>query len=202
MINSDFSPECQNRSIESKIVASLERVSQAFRVLLWEESKAYSLSPIQVQILIFILYHSNEKCNVSYLAKEFNMTKATISETIKTLEQKNLIIKDYDQSDARRYVINLTPEGKDSANKTSLFTEQLCSPIKQLQQEDKERLFSSLLQIISYLNRSGVINIQRMCMSCSYYQPVSNGQEHYCQLINQKLFIADLKIDCPEFKLR
>ena len=41
MKKSAFDLEHQNLSIESKIVASLERVSQAFRVLLWNESKEF-----------------------------------------------------------------------------------------------------------------------------------------------------------------
>ena len=108
MKKSTFDLEYQNSSIESKIVASLERVSQAFRVLLWNESKEFSVSPIQVQVLIFLLHHSDEKRKVSYLADEFNMTKATISETIKTLEQKQLIKKEYEPQDTRSYIIHLT----------------------------------------------------------------------------------------------
>src|SRR6218665_108299 len=104
MNKSDFDPIQQTQSIESKIVASLERISQSFRVLLWQESKAFSLSPIQVQVFIFLLHHSNEKRKVSYLADEFNMTKATISDTIKTLEQKKLISKEYEQHDTRSYI--------------------------------------------------------------------------------------------------
>ena len=82
MKKSVFDLDHQNASVESRIVASLERVSQAFRVLLWNESKEFSLSPIQIQVLIFLLHHSDEKRKVSYLADEFNMTKATISDTV------------------------------------------------------------------------------------------------------------------------
>ena len=64
MSNSDFNLDYQNKNIESKIVAALERLSQAFRVLLWQESKEFSLSPIQVQVLIFLLHHSDEKKKV------------------------------------------------------------------------------------------------------------------------------------------
>ena len=98
MNKSVFDLDHQNSSIESKIVASLERVSEAFRVLLWNESKHFSLSPIQVQVLIFLLNHSSQKRKVSYIADEFNMTKATISDTIKTLEQKSLISKQPEQN--------------------------------------------------------------------------------------------------------
>ena len=58
MSKSDFDLVHQNQNVESKIVAALERISQAFRVLLWQESKEFSLTPIQVQVLIFLLHHS------------------------------------------------------------------------------------------------------------------------------------------------
>jgi hypothetical protein len=73
-MKSPFDLNQQNKKVESKIVVALERISEAFRVLLWNESKENALSPIQIQILIFLLFHSDEMCKVSYLAQEFNMT--------------------------------------------------------------------------------------------------------------------------------
>ncbi len=136
MKKSAFDLDHQNTSIDSKIVASLERISEAFRVLLWNEGKLYGLSPIQIQVLIFLLYHSDEKRKVSYLAAEFNMTKATISETIKSLLQKGYIEKSYEMHDTRSYIIHLTKKGKDIANKTSLFSKHIQSPISFLPMAD------------------------------------------------------------------
>lgn len=201
MSKSDFDLEYQNQSIESKIVASLERIAQSFRVLLWRESKAFSLTPIQVQVLIFLLHHSDQKRKVSYLADEFNMTKATISDTIKTLEQKKLITKEYESHDTRSYIIHLTKKGKEIADRTSLFTQEIRTPIGQLHQDDKENLLLNLMDIIRHLNKSGVITIQRMCMSCVYYQPPTEGQQHFCRLLNQQLHVKDLRIDCPEYEI-
>jgi DNA-binding MarR family transcriptional regulator len=200
---SAFDLEHQNSNIESKIIASLERLSQAFRVLLWNESKEFSLSPIQVQLLIFLLHHSGEKRKVSYLAEEFNMTKATISETIKTLEQKLLIKKEYEQYDTRSYIIHLTEKGKDIAEETSLFSKQIQAPINKLHSSDKENLLLSLLDIIQYLNKTGIITIQRMCFTCHFYKSSdNNGQEHFCGLLNTKLANTELRIDCAEHKLK
>jgi DNA-binding MarR family transcriptional regulator len=141
MEKSDFDLNQQNENLESKIIAALERISQSFRVLLWDESKEYSLTPIQIQVLIFILTHSREKRKVSYLAKEFNMTKATISETIKILEQKQLISKEYESDDTRSFVINLTKIGKSIAEKSSLFSKVFYHPIQKMNQKDKEKFF-------------------------------------------------------------
>ena len=202
MKKSDFDPKHQNQTTESKIVASLEKISQAFRVLLWQESREYSLSPIQVQVLIFLLHHSEEKRKVSYLAGEFNMTKATISDTVKALDQKGLIEKIYETADARSYSIHLTERGREMAERTSLFTRELHTPIDKLHAEDKENLLLSLLNIIRHLNRAGVITVPRMCMTCTYYRSSENGQKHFCKLLNQHLQVTDLRIDCPEHKLK
>lgn len=198
---SDFDLLHQSQRIESKIVASLERIAQAFRVLLWQESKEFSLSPIQVQVLIFLLYHGEEKRKVSYLADEFNMTKATISETIKTLEKKNLITKEYEPHDTRSYIINLTEKGEDIAGKTSLFTKEIYTPIDKLHADDKENLLLSLLNVIGHLNRSDIITIQRMCTTCRYYRSSDGGKKHFCGLLNRHLHTTDLRVDCPEHKM-
>ena len=198
MKKSPFDIDFQNKSIESKIVASLERISQAFRVLLWQESMAYSLSPIQVQVLVFLLHHSEEKRKVSYLADEFNMTKATISDSIKSLEQKHLIKKNYEPNDTRSFIIHLTNKGKDIANKASLFAQQLQAPIEQLHNDDKENLLLSLIAIIHHLNKAGIITIQRMCFTCSYFQTSDNGRKYFCKLLNQQLQTTELRVDCPE----
>ena len=198
MKKSAFDLEHQNSSIESKIVASLERVSQAFRVLLWNESKEFSLSPLQVQVLIFLFHHSDEKRKVSYLADEFGMAKATISETIKTLEQKQLIKKEYEPHDTRSYIIHLTKKGKETAEQTSLFAKQIQVPIDNLDSTDKENLLLSLLDIIHHLNKTGIITIQRMCFTCHFYKADKNGTKHFCGLLNTKLADTELRIDCPE----
>ncbi len=202
MKKSDFDLKYQNQSTESKIVASLERISQAFRVLLWQESNAFSLSPIQVQVLIFLLHHSEEKRKVSYLAGEFNMTKATISDAVKALDQKGLIEKAYVPGDTRSYIIHLSERGREIAKKTSLFTREIHDPIDKLHPDDKENLLLSLLNIIRHLNKAGVITIQRMCTTCAYHQQSENGEKHFCKLLNQNLQIADLRIDCPEHEMK
>ena len=195
-----FNMTTQNSEPGSRIIAALERISQAFRVLLWNESKEFALNPTQVQVLIFLLYHDKEKRKVSYLAAEFNMTKATISDTSKSLEQKDLIEKEYEETDTRSYTIHLTKKGKTIAGKTALFTQELQVPVDRLSMADQQQLLLNLINIIHHLNKAGVITIQRMCFTCTHYQQKYHGQEHFCRLLNKKLQTADLRIDCPEHK--
>jgi DNA-binding MarR family transcriptional regulator len=198
MNKSPFNLDQQNESPDSRIIAALERISQAFRVLLWNE---FALSPIQVQVLIFLLYHSDEKRKVSYLADEFNMTKATLSDTVKSLEQKKLIKKIYEPHDTRSYIIHLTKKGVDIAERTAVFTNQLQKPITKLNTDDKENLLLSLMGIIQHLNKTGIVTIQRMCVTCVHFKPAQGKQPHFCKLLNKNLENSELRIDCPEHEL-
>ncbi|MCC7524209.1 MAG: winged helix-turn-helix transcriptional regulator [Chitinophagaceae bacterium] len=200
MKHSDFDPKYQNQHVESRIVAALEKISQAFRVLLWQESREFALSPIQVQVLIFLLHHSTKKGKVSYLAREFNMTRATISDTVKSLDQKGLIQKLTVPKDGRSYHIQLSEKGREMAVKASLFTNEIHTPVDQLHPDDKENLLLSLLNIIRHLNRAGIITIPRMCMTCAYYQSQNENHKHFCHLLHQELQVTDLRLDCPEHK--
>lgn len=197
---SDFDLNYQNQQIDSKIIASLERISQAFRVLLREEGKKSGLSPIQIQILIFLNYHSSEKRTVSYLAREFDLTKATISATIRVLEQKNYIKKHVNPADSRSATLHLTESGKEIALQTSHFTREFRNPVQNLSAADKERVLDSLFHIIRCLQREGVISVQRMCFSCVHYQLQASGR-HFCTLLKQPLQTSDLRIDCPEYEI-
>jgi DNA-binding MarR family transcriptional regulator len=195
---SDFDPDIQNRQIESKIIVALERISQAFRVLLWQESKDFSLSPTQVQVLIFLLHHSPDKRKVSYLADELNMTRATISDTIKTLAGKGLVHRETEPDDSRSYVIHLTDKGRETAKRTSVFSEQIRIPVDRMHPDDKANLLLSLFDIMQHLNSSGVITIQRMCHTCTWYRYDENAKTHYCKLLKMSLKPVDLRVDCPE----
>lgn len=198
MSNSVFDPSHQLHSVESKIIVSLERISEAFKVLLWEDSKTHALTPIQVQILIFCLFQDADKRKGKQLASELNVTKATVSDAVKALEQKGFISKSTESGDARSYIIDLTDRGKEVAEKVSLFANPLHSPIERLTEEKKGILLKSLLDLIANLQSAGIISINRMCLSCKYYEQTLEG--HFCNLLKQNLTDHSLRIDCPEYE--
>lgn len=196
MTSSAFNSKVQLNSKESKIVVALERISEAFKVLLWKEAREFKLSPLQVQVLTFVAFHRKEWCSVGYLAKEFNVSKPTISDAVKVLLEKGLLSKESHAEDGRRFALVLTKTGQEVASKASMFAEELDGPLEGLSDSDLQSLLYSLLEIIKHLNKAGVITVQRMCFSCKFY----NNQEgnHYCNLLEEKLETSDIRIDCAE----
>lgn len=197
MSESMFNPSQQEKDTSGKIVAGLERISEAFKVLLWDKAKQLKLSPIQIQILIFIAYHKDALCNVSQLAKEFNVTKPTVSDAIKALDAKGFILKDYSSADSRSYTIVLSTAGKAIVAETEHFASPFQQALQQLPEEALESVFEHLSKLIYSLNQSGILTVQRTCYGCTFYHPTASGD--FCNLLQKELLTTDIRLDCPEF---
>ena len=198
MDNSVFNPAQQEKEISSKIVAGLERISEVFKVLLWEKAKLVGLSPIQIQLLIFITFHKQELCNVSHLAREFNITKPTVSDAIKVLDRKGMIVKDFSSPDGRSYTLQLSPLGKKIVAETNDFANPLKTQIETIRPTDLDSVFDTLSKLIYRLNHIGILTVQRTCFGCTFYQ--KNKKTDYCNLLEKKLLNQDIRLDCPEFE--
>lgn len=199
MNSSIFNPN-QPQDISSKIVTGLERISEVFKVLLWEKAKQVGLSPIQIQLLIFIAYHKANLCNVSKLANEFNLTKPTISDAVKVLERKDLIIKDYSSTDSRSYTIHLSVKGKEIVSKTDSFANPVQQQLSQIAPNSLETVYNTITELIYKLNQSGILTVQRTCFGCKFYTQKKGN--HFCNLLNQELSTNNIRLDCPEFENR
>lgn len=176
----------------------LERLAEAFRVLLWEQTKALGLSPIQIQVLIFLAHHAEEYRNVSHLAREFNLSKATISDVVAALSKKALIEKVKSHPDQRRYSIQLSAKGRKVLPQAEGFSKPLVKILDQFAGEEKRELFRLISKLIFQLNQSDVLTIQRMCYSCKFYE--KSSERHYCHYLKKPLRNPDLRLDCPEFE--
>ncbi|MET2985733.1 MarR family winged helix-turn-helix transcriptional regulator [Aureibaculum conchae] len=200
MDNSIFNTIAQQEHLSNKIVVGLERISEAFKTLLWDQAKVLGLSPIQIQILIFIAYHKEELCNVSHLAKEFNVTKPTISDAVKVLEKKNLIKKIPSSTDSRSYSILLSGHGKKVVNTTHSFANPIKNEVEKIEDTDLEVLYNSLSKLIYNLNKVGILNVQRTCYACVFYE--KKKENHYCNFLEKPLANKEIRIDCPEFEAK
>jgi DNA-binding MarR family transcriptional regulator len=118
-LSSVFDLPAQHDDVDARIVAALERLSQALRVRLGEEARERNLSPIQARFLIHLLHHDVELRRVSRLAREFDLTQATVSDAIASLETKGYVRRDPWPEDRRIVTLRLTRDGEDLATSLS-----------------------------------------------------------------------------------
>jgi DNA-binding MarR family transcriptional regulator len=135
---------------------------------------------------------------VSHLAEEFNVTKPTISDAVRVLNNKGIIEKGYSTTDSRSYTIQLTALGKDIVKQTEQFANPIQATLNGMGLDSQEALFKTLSDVIYKLNKHGILTVQRTCFGCNYYAKSDNN--HYCNLLNTTLLDKDIRLDCPEFE--
>lgn len=188
------------RKLERKILNGFVRISEVLKSLLWEKAKEHGISPIQIQILLFVSEHKLEINNVSYLAKEFLVTKATVSDAVKVLINKGFLQKDFSPADKRRYNLLLTQDGKQLVDELSNYADPVLKELTAVDDKGMENLFKTMTDLIYRLNKSEIIQVQRTCFRCKYYDGNFKAK-HYCKLIESQLAQSEIRLDCPEFEV-
>jgi DNA-binding MarR family transcriptional regulator len=200
MVQSVFDPSRHDFDIESKIVFALERLADTFRVLLWNENTRFRLSPLQLQFIIFLHYHGAKFRTITGLAREFNLSKATVSDSVKSLERKGLLNRERSASDRRISVLTLTKGGKQTAAAVANFGESIRLPVSQLSEYQKTDFFKLLMLLLSEFHQSNIISPLRMCVLCKNLRFEShNGSKYYCSNRNKYLQDRDFRIDCDNY---
>lgn len=124
------------------------------------------------------------------------MTKATVSDAVKTLVQKSLVDKITEIHDNRSQVIRLTESGKQMSEKIDSYATPLIQPLTHFSAIQKEAFYAILLQYLGRLVTQGVLNPQRNCFSCRYL--AKEEQSFYCKYLKVPLLSKELRVDCPE----
>jgi len=202
-VNSIFDSSNQD-NIDRKIAVGFERISEVLKTLIWEESKQTGLSPIQIQFLVALLYEGKSEWTIGDIASRFQLTPATVSDAVSSLEDKELAVRERKPDDRRTVYIRLSPKGKRLAKKLSLWANTLQQQIEVLDEEEKGVLLRSLVSIISGFQHNELISIAKMCVTCSYFRPnvhKNSTQPHYCAYIDEPLGEPDLRVDCPDYEM-
>ena len=200
-MGSVFDPSAQHDDVDTRIVAALERLSQVFRVRLREEAWERDLSPTQAQFLIYLHYHDVELRRVNQIAREFDLTQPTVSDAVASLESKKLIQREQWPEDRRIVTLRLTPDGEKLATTLSGWADPIREHLQPFSPDDTEAVLRFLIGLIGSLQRSGLITVARMCVTCRFFQQdihPGGPLPHHCALLDVPLGRANFRVDCPE----
>ena len=185
--------------MEQKIISAIEKLSRAWRFLLWEVGKKYGLTPLQIQILDYLSLSYASSSSVTKISQEFGLTKATVSSVIKTLTKKKLVLRNIDRNDRRKQIIFLTPSAKALIVELSSWSSDIKKQLAKFNNLAKENTFVFLIEFITLLQKAGVISAARTCINCGNFLPNFHSQGpklHHCKLLNQSKAPWDLQLDC------
>lgn len=193
-------PPDPHRDVAAKVASALERIAQASGVLTRRAADAHGLSPIQLRLLLRLAADPAARWRPSALAREFDVSAASLSDSIGALERKGLVKRRRLSGDRRGTALHLSPAGLRLAQEAQAASAPVVRAVAALPVAEQEELMVSLFSLIAALQEDGVITVARMCVTCTHFRAeVHEGpRPHHCALLDAPLAPADLRVDCPE----
>lgn len=191
------------KDIDHNLVAVIEKMGQIERSLMWDMATRERLSPVQMQILAFIDRNPRALCRVSFLSREFDLSKATVSDAVGSLEKKKLVSRRSGTGDRRSHTLRLTADGRKAASRISHWKDALLKHLKRFPIQDKSRILLFFMDLAKSLLEDGVISVARMCTTCgNFTRDVNPGTRapHRCAFTGADLPVENLSLGCEHFK--
>lgn len=126
------------------------------------------------------------------------VTEATVSDSLRVLQQRFYLTKECDPHDRRvKYFI--------ATGATIKLCEKLRMasnlPLSAVPFARREVLAQHLHMLVAALFSTGNLSHARICHTCKYFTMQINSGAGHCGLLGKTLRIADLRHDCPEHEL-
>jgi DNA-binding MarR family transcriptional regulator len=192
--------DADEATLPDRIVTGLAKIGLALKSQAWQEASGRGLTPVQGQVLV-LLRANAQGLRLSAIAEALGVRLPTASDTVSALVDKGLVLKERSAEDARALAVVLTPAGRHEAEQASSWPDFLLEGIAVLSPQEQEVFLRGLIKMIRSLQEKGRIPVQRMCVSCRYFQPNAYAdpeRPHHCALVNAPFGDRHLRLDCPE----
>lgn len=151
MAKTVFEKAILQKDLNALLVLHLEKLSQSFNDLLSRQASEHGLSPLQLRMLLLIRHEAAVQIAGS-IAKQLNVSKATISVALKPLIEKKLIAKRKSTHDSRSSELKLTEWGEQIAHIAGFYLEPLYQMIIPIEKKEKELMLKNISGILGKLN--------------------------------------------------
>lgn len=172
----------------------LERLSSLTRVWFRQHPLLADLQPIQLSALVY-LARCNRYSNTPLAVTDYlGLTKGTVSQSLKALESKGLIVKSQNEWDKRSVHLDLSPQAR-------ALVEAVMPPA--FLADAAQRMGTSAVEL-EWLLSDLLRNVQRnedvpsfgLCATCFYHQHVDGRS--FCGLTQEPLAEHEVELICWE----
>ena len=134
---------------------------------------------------------------MSALAREFDLTKPTVSDALAPLEEKGFITRKTKESDRRSAILALSARGRKKLEAVRGWQMHLLNSISTFSRAEKESALLFLTELIARLFDDGVVNVARMCTACENFRP-GEGRNR-CALTGRSFTDSGISLECPDY---
>jgi DNA-binding MarR family transcriptional regulator len=185
----------------SRIATGLHKVGLAMKQQAWQQANEEGLSATQGQILAAIVSHG--PLTGSELSQRLGVTLPTISDSVRVLVEKALLVKSPDPRHPRASLLTLTKKGAQLGARARSWPEFLAASLGDLTVEEQRAFFSGVVKMVRTLQEQGLVPLSGMCVTCTHFRPnVRTGPSpHHCAFVDAPLANEQVRLDCAEHEL-
>ncbi len=169
----------------------IERLASVFRGSLREVANAHGLKLVQLEALVYLSRANRYSDTPAVLTDYLCITKGSVSQTLKALEARGLLVKRADPKDKRVVRCALTEAGQAVAA--------LAHPsplVRRLSGAQAGAATDALQALLLVLQRATSQRSFGECHSCRFFETSAAG--HTCGLTHEPLTVADSLRICRE----
>lgn len=179
-----------------KIYNSVERLGELLKVGVRQALTPIGLQPVQLEVLNYLSACNKFSDTPMAVTEYLGQTKGTVSQTIKMLENKGMVIKVADKNDKRISHIVMTKLGH-KVLEDNLPTTMFSNACNALPDDKKENIALALDDLLTAIVRSNKMKTFGACHTCRYNSKIDNDS-YYCNLVKEPLNSAEILLICKE----
>jgi DNA-binding MarR family transcriptional regulator len=174
---------------------ALERLCNLLRMEARAFGLQYGLQPVQMEALKYLTQCNRYSDTPQAVGEYLGLTKGTVSQSLKALEQKGLLTKQSDKQDKRLIHLTPTPKGKNLTKKAAQAKglESALAITSSVTATELAQMLRSVLRGIQQVNGRKAFGA---CHTCRFNEQQPQGS--VCGLTHEPLSAQDVQLLCRE----
>jgi DNA-binding MarR family transcriptional regulator len=143
--------ESQNKSaFTADILSALRKIMRA--VDLHSRHLAHTVGLSGPQLILLYEIAKKEDISVKELAREVNLSAGTVTDILNRLEKRNLIVRRRHQTDGRKVMVTITPQGRDGIEQAPpLLQERFTRALADLKKWEQAQILATLERVATMM---------------------------------------------------
>lgn len=184
--------------LATRIAAGLHKIGLAMKQQAWQQANEEGLSATQGQILAALVTHG--ALTASELSQRIGVTLPTISDAVRVLADKQLLVKAPDPRHPRASLLTPTARGARLGGRARSWPEFMAAAVAELTAEEQRAFFAGVVKMIRALQEQQLIAVAELCVTCVHFRPNvrAGAAPHHCALVDAPLASDQLRLECPD----
>lgn len=171
--------------------AAIERMASLFRAGLRDVATANGLKLVQLEALTYLSMANRYSDTPVGVAEYLGITKGSVSQTLKALEDRGLLEKVPDEVDGRLVHCRLTPSAREIVKHA--YPAPMLDGLPNGLTDDAAL---GLERVLSALQQANAMRMFGQCRTCQLFEPRARGGR--CGLTHETLSATDSTLLCRE----